>query len=159
MAAQSYISDNVYLYDKDFRIHMAKHPTRSWSIILQQAWAVRLREKIKSHSGGSTSDRDVRKADLCKQFNKTGRCSFRSSCRYEHRCSFCFKFGHAVINCRRLKAEYGYSSHRDRRRSRLRSRGRDDYRSKKQHQGSKTAKTRNGKKLIHQLMFVNSRDC
>ena len=29
--------------DKDFRIHLAKFPNRSWAIILQQAWSVRLR--------------------------------------------------------------------------------------------------------------------
>ena len=38
------------------------------------------------------------------ELNKFGRCSFGSSCKYEHRCSYCFKFGHTVINCRRLKA-------------------------------------------------------
>ena len=36
--AATYVWDNVYLYDKDFRLHMSKFPTRSWGIILQQAW-------------------------------------------------------------------------------------------------------------------------
>ena len=40
----SYPWENVYLYDKDFRLHMSKHPERNWSIILQQAWSLRLRE-------------------------------------------------------------------------------------------------------------------
>ena len=35
MISLTYIWDNVYLYDKDFRIHMSKNPTRSWGIILQ----------------------------------------------------------------------------------------------------------------------------
>ena len=34
-ASTTYIWDNVYLYDKEFRLHMARNPQRSWSIILQ----------------------------------------------------------------------------------------------------------------------------
>ena len=33
--AMSYTWENVYLYDKDFRMHMARNPRRSWSVILQ----------------------------------------------------------------------------------------------------------------------------
>ena len=33
----SYTWDNVYMYDKDFRMHLARHPKRSWSVILQQS--------------------------------------------------------------------------------------------------------------------------
>ena len=42
-ASQSYVWENVYMYDKDFRLHLSRHPKKSWSIILQQAWAVRLK--------------------------------------------------------------------------------------------------------------------
>ena len=38
--AQMYIWENVYMYDKDFRLHLAKHPKCSWLIILQQVWSV-----------------------------------------------------------------------------------------------------------------------
>ena len=34
-ASQTYVWENVYLYDKEFRIHMSKHPQRSWAVILQ----------------------------------------------------------------------------------------------------------------------------
>ena len=51
-ASMSYIWDNVYLYDIDFRLHMGRHPKRSWGIILHQAWAMRLKEKLSS--GGSS---------------------------------------------------------------------------------------------------------
>ena len=47
MIASQYVWENVYDYDKDFRLHMQRHPDRSWSIILQQAWAIRLRDRIK----------------------------------------------------------------------------------------------------------------
>ena len=42
----TYIWDNVYLYDKEFRVHISKHPQCSWAVILQQAWNLRLREKL-----------------------------------------------------------------------------------------------------------------
>ena len=45
-AASTYIWDNVYVYDKEFRMHLANFPQRSWSIILQQAWAICLKDKI-----------------------------------------------------------------------------------------------------------------
>ena len=36
-ASITYMWENVYRYDREFRLHMAQHPNRSWSIILQQA--------------------------------------------------------------------------------------------------------------------------
>ena len=47
--SQAYSWDNVYLYDKEFRMHMSKNPSRSWGMILQQAWSLRLKDRI--HSG------------------------------------------------------------------------------------------------------------
>ena len=38
----SYTWENVYTYDKEFRIHISKHPECSWSVILQQAWSMKL---------------------------------------------------------------------------------------------------------------------
>ena len=39
-ASTSYAWENVYAYDREFRNHIARHPYRSWVIILQQAWTV-----------------------------------------------------------------------------------------------------------------------
>ena len=36
-AASGYVWDNVYAYDRDFRLHMGENPGQSWSIILQQS--------------------------------------------------------------------------------------------------------------------------
>ena len=33
-ASSSYVWDNVYAYDKEFRHHIGRHPSRSWAIIL-----------------------------------------------------------------------------------------------------------------------------
>ena len=42
----------------DFHIHMAKHPSRSWGIILQQAWSMRLQDRIIKTGGGGGSSRE-----------------------------------------------------------------------------------------------------
>ena len=42
----SYAWDNVYLYDKEFRLHLSKHPERSWAVILQQAYSMRLKDQL-----------------------------------------------------------------------------------------------------------------
>ena len=47
--SQQFTWDNVYMYDKDFRLHMHRHPAPNWSMILQQAWAMRLREPLRTH--------------------------------------------------------------------------------------------------------------
>ena len=118
--ASSYVWDNVYAYDRDFRMHLSRHPSRSWAIILQQAWSMRLRDhnnfpnrntqETPNHSNYGTQgpgfwnkggDNREKSSDYCKRFNK-GKCNLGKSCRYEHRCSYWNKFGHGVIVCRKL---------------------------------------------------------
>ena len=72
-ASLSFAWDNVYLYDKDFRMHLSKHPGRSWAIILQQSWTLRLKDRYTSGGGASKSvsgDRSGRKRDICYRFNR-----------------------------------------------------------------------------------------
>ena len=114
--SQSYTWDNVYMYDKDFRIHMSRNPHRNWSVILQQVWSLRLKDKLtvtsyghNNRNGGqnfnSLNGNDQGKIGVpCHCYNK-GRCPFGAECHYEHRCSYCFKFGHSVIYCRKLQAD------------------------------------------------------
>ena len=121
-ASLSYVWDNIYAYDKDFRLHLGRHPDRSWGIILQQSWSMWLKDRlVKSdfrsrnndqtpgrYAEASTNDKDEKAVGvnrICRRYNK-GRCSFGPSCRYEHRCSYCFKFGHSIINCQKLVAEH-----------------------------------------------------
>ena len=93
-------------------MHMSKYPTRSWSIILQQAWNLRLRDKLKFEQSGTAAHTSMKgvlprsgvSQDYCKRYNK-GCCTFGQSCHYEHRCYYCGKYGHGVINCRQLKAD------------------------------------------------------
>ena len=44
-AALSYTWENVYLHDRDFRLHLSRFPNRSWAVILQQSWTMRLKDR------------------------------------------------------------------------------------------------------------------
>ena len=100
-AAMTFVWSNVYAYDKDFRIHLSEFPDRSWGVILQQAWNMRLREKLVFSS--SSGERNFeRKRNVCYRFNR-GNCSYGLKCKFEHKCAFCSKFGHGSFNCRKAK--------------------------------------------------------
>ena len=117
-AAMSYTWDNVYQYDKDFRLHLARNPHRSWGLLLQQAWSLRLKDRIKfdspmaqdrgSFGNGNNS------GGGCKRFNR-GRCTYGATCKYEHRCFYCSKMGHGVIVCRQLNRDRTERQPNDRR--------------------------------------------
>ena len=81
-ASVSYSWENVYAYDKEFCHHISRHPTRSWAVILQQAWTMILKDRIKGDHWNQKGGKG-KKPEICKRFNK-GRCSYGLSCRYEH---------------------------------------------------------------------------
>ena len=68
-AAQTYVWENVYQYDKEFRLHISHHPQRSWSIILQQAWDLKLKEKL-THNNWETQGVDKKSRNLVKGSTK-----------------------------------------------------------------------------------------
>ena len=106
MAATTYEWDDVYTYDREFRTHLNHYPQRSWSVILQQAWAMYLKNKLVKgqddpRASGPPNNRDGEKSKkICKRFNK-GKCNKGFSCRFEHRCFGCGKMGHGVHICRK----------------------------------------------------------
>ena len=121
----TYTWENVYSYDRVFRLHLARHPERSWSVILQQAWSMKLKDRIfcndhavsnvdpfgtgnttnYSTSGGSHHNTPKTKSnEPCKRYNR-GKSKFGNSCRYKHKCTYCYKFGHTILTCRKLKAD------------------------------------------------------
>ena len=53
----SYVWDNMYAYDIDFRLHLSRNPERSWALILQQAWSYRLKEKLSVNRSSSGDHR------------------------------------------------------------------------------------------------------
>ena len=107
----SYTWENVYAYDKEFRIHISKYPERSWSVILQQAWSMKLHDRLygsgngtpanHSYNGSNTHHKGSKINEPCRKYN-CGKCNFGLGCKYEHRCSYCYKFGHTILNCRKL---------------------------------------------------------
>ena len=115
-ATQSYYWDNVYQYDRDFRTHISRHPTRSWSVILQQAWTIRLKDRIRNDNnnnrqGQGHSGRKSGGKEICKRFNR-GKCTFGLTCRYDHHCSVpkCGKFGHGAHICRLCNSQEATNS-------------------------------------------------
>ena len=102
MASSMYIWENVYTYDREFRTHLNYFPDRSWAIILQQAWAMYLKDRINYDNGrphnGNGGYRN--KKEICERFNK-GLCTAGRGCKYDHRCKEFGKFGHGAHICRR----------------------------------------------------------
>ena len=101
-ALMSYIWENVYSYDKEFRHHISRHPRRSWGVILQQAWTMLLKDRLRHDNTPFHKSRDGRdRKEICKHFNK-GCCTYGLSCRYNHRCTIkkCGKYGHGAYQCR-----------------------------------------------------------
>ena len=93
---------------------MERHPNHSWAIIEQQTWTMFLKDRIRyeGYKGGNhnsnSSDRHnrdnwVKVPEPCRHYNR-GLCT-NKACKYEHRCSYCFKFGHNVLNCRKAAAD------------------------------------------------------
>ena len=105
-AALEYPWENVYSYDREFRLHMSKYPLRNWGIILQQTWTLKMQRQVGGSSrGGSShghSSKDANgrssRRNICWKFNQ-GRCTYRISCKFEHKCAICNKWGHGAVNC------------------------------------------------------------
>ena len=111
-AASIFSWSNVYTYDKLFRMHMAKHPGQNWGIILQQAWSFCLNDRVSANSQVfNTSNNQYRggegrkrKGKICFGFN-AGHCEYGFSCKFEHKCGICGKYGHGAFNCRHAGLE------------------------------------------------------
>ena len=59
-ASMAYVWENIYSYDKEFRLHIRRHPTRPWNVILQQAWTMILKIKYFSGKRGNNKNSPIR---------------------------------------------------------------------------------------------------
>ena len=50
--------------------------------------------------------------DICWKFNM-GKCTFGLSCKFDHKCALCLKFGHGAHNCRRANTDVAEHRGRD----------------------------------------------
>ena len=103
LASGIYAWENVYAYDRDFRLHISEYPDRSWGIILQQAWTLRMVDRLSQRSfqkTNSASNNNPKNKKICFKYN-AGRCTYGFSCKFEHKCGICNKFGHGAHNCRK----------------------------------------------------------
>lgn len=102
-AAKDNTWESVYDYDIPFRDTMDTFPRRNWGIIHSTMWQ---KMKLKLNQFGSlslaSSDKTGQprkgKMDLCWKFNRE-HCS-NSGCRFEHRCSYCYKTNHNFNSCK-----------------------------------------------------------
>ena len=108
--ANDYIWKDVYRYDREFRLHLERHPERNWGVILQKAWALYLRTRL---SGSASNydrnpnryqDQQNKKRKICYRFNR-GNCTYGFNCKFDHKCSFCYKTGHGSHICRRASVQ------------------------------------------------------
>ena len=97
-AAQAFQWDNVYRYNKEFCMHLSNFPIRSWGVILQQAWTMCMRDRLVFRQDDNHKPYKKGKKEVCKRFNK-GLCTAGLSCKYDHRCLKCGKFGHGEHIC------------------------------------------------------------
>ena len=101
-ASQSLPWENVYGYDIVFRRHMSKFPNQNWGIILQQAWAFKMHDRVSSNFERGHNNNRNRGAnsgcnrDVCWKFN-SGKCMYGLSCKFEHKCAFCLNLAMELI--------------------------------------------------------------
>ena len=113
-ASCTFVWDNVYTYDHEFRMHLANFPNRSWAVILQQGWSMYLKDKINredisKHSLSFNGNSRGKSNEICERYNR-GKCTNGASCKYLHKCKECGKFGHGQHICRKCKHNNGAST-------------------------------------------------
>ena len=82
-AAQNFAWENVYHYDKEFRLHLSNYPQCSWLVILQQAWTLCMKDRLCSENVIGKGGGHKTKKEACKRFNR-GQCTVGLSCKYDH---------------------------------------------------------------------------
>ena len=140
-ASLSFPWENVYAYDRDFRHHLSLNVGCSWGVILNQAWTFYMRDRsvYSMHGAGGSGGSAHRgngnrpKKDVCWAY-QNGKCTYGISCKWDHKCGICGKYGHGAYTCRKLTGA-GRPSNNDR--------------SREQHQQNHSQQQRKGNDRYH----------
>lgn len=92
-AADSTI-EKWYMYDQQFRLRVARNPTKNWNIIDSQLWL-----QIMAIASTNTHTTQQPRINKCYDFNFKGVCS-RNGCWFSHTCLKC-SLNHPSIRCRK----------------------------------------------------------
>ena len=111
-AAGSHPWEDVAYYDFTFRHLMATKPWRSWGKAYLQGCNLALNNSTTSNfqkvglTGNHSQQQAARdwKEDCCWKYNKNRCKNTASSCRYDHRCTYCGVWNHSFVNCRKRSA-------------------------------------------------------
>ena len=108
-ASQTFVWENVAMYDYYFRRLMEKHPNRSWARTHTQLWTLTMKDHVNAkylgfqlgnNNAGTSSGKKTLKELCCWRYNR-GKCTRGDDCKFEHRCSLCGSPSHIMINCHR----------------------------------------------------------
>lgn len=98
--AGTWVWDNVARYDRRHRNMMETFKNRDWCVPYDKAkqelkvmHAMRASKKVGMQTGAKA------KKEVCRNFNR-GKCDYGRSCKFDHKCSVCGKFGHGASTCR-----------------------------------------------------------
>ena len=120
-AASTYVWENVSFYDYTFRQMMSVNLQRICSKIFNQMWNLAMHKplstqklqgyggvtgKLNYNQGNKEFNKKKCKSDTCWKFNRNEPCN-QAQCNFKHKCSYCRKYGHSVLDCTKLKRKDG----------------------------------------------------
>lgn len=105
-ATSTFIWDNVYNYESNFRYLMKDYPTCNWGTVYQQGWSLYFKQKLDqdhfnfSRGGGRRQHKRSGRGnkEMCWKYNH-GKCNYEETCCFLHRCTQCLKDDHRYNNC------------------------------------------------------------
>ena len=114
--ASTYSWANVAFYNFMFRRLMATKPWRSWAKTYTQGRKLALKDPAlkvptsgqgaRTPGGGTTKSKGWRD-DCCWHFNKGNSCKNGSSCKWDHRCTYCGFWNHGFSSCHKRLGKNG----------------------------------------------------